>query len=555
MHKTLRLLLAVVVTAMVAPGAAHAAFSFTRTDVPLSAGPVSLAVGDVDGRDGPDVVATINAAPSKIAVLLNRGDGTFAGPTYYPACDGAFDTELGDVTTTGADLTPDGKLDVVTACLGAAPGRRPGRMAGDGAGGFGTTVIAPNLPIGQVNFTSDPIELAYIRKDGGPPVLAYTTDFFNLSTGERGEVACVSWDWVTNDCFNRPDYPAIGGPLIAGRLNGTARDQILTGGGKGFITYGIADGLPNGPGSIWSFSERDAGGAASWMRLADTDGDGHVDVIASRGDSLGGSFSIQHWGAGGIVDGPARTTTSVAGLEPTVVGDFDADGHPDVLGVTAYGRAVAYAGNGTDAFAAGQDVPLLGYHNPAYATVVQAEPADVDRDGRPDAVVADQLGLNIQILHNATPLAPKPAPIPIPPPAAPAGPGAAAPKPLLPLSGVKGIPASLTVGATAVLGLGTASNPPTASVDLTITVQGTGKAATTRTKTKTTRIGVARIVVPRGTTRKLRVTLNAAGRKLVKTRRSVKATLTVVATGADGTRATRQRPLTLRRQAVKRHKH
>ncbi len=326
----------------------------------MSAGPASLAIGDVDAKNGPDIVATLytDTGPTSIAVLLNNGDGTFADPVYHQTCDGATDTELGDVTTTGSDLVPDGKLDVVVACLRVLPGRRPGRMAGDGAGGFGAAVVSPGVIIGQVMFKTDPIELANVRKDGGPPVLVYQTDFYNPSTSEQGEVACVSWDWVTNDCFNRPDFPKISGPLISGRLNGTGRDQILTAGGKGFITYGIADGLPNGPSSIWSFSERDAGGEAAWMRLADTDGDGHLDVITSRGGSQGGSFSIQHWGATGIADGPAKTITSIEGLEPTVVADFNGDGHPDVLGVTAYGRAVAYAGDGTDNFAAGQDVPL-----------------------------------------------------------------------------------------------------------------------------------------------------------------------------------------------------
>jgi len=553
MPKTLRLLLAVSAILLVVPSAAHAAFSFTRTDVPLSGGPVSLAVGDVDNANGPDIVATIytNTGPSSIAVLLNRGDGTFAGPAYYAACDGAYDTELGDVTTTGSDLAQDGKLDVVTVCLRAAPGRRPGRMAGDGAGGFGATVISPNLPIGQTLFTNDPIELANVRKDGGPPLLVYMTDFFNLSTFEQGEVACVSWDWSTNDCFNRPGFPAVGGALISGRLNGTARDQILTGGGKGFITYGIADGLPNGPSSIWTFSERDAGGAASWMRLADTDGDGHVDVIASRGDSMGGSFSIQHWGAStGIVDGPAKNTTSVPGLEPTVVGDFDGDGHPDVLGITAYGRAVAYAGDGADNFGGAQDVPLLGYGNPSYATVVQAEPIDVDRNGVPDAVVADQLGANLQILRNTTPPAPKPVPVPTAPPPSPG------PKPVLPLSGIKGLPTTVILGSSALLGFGSASNPPTASVDLTLTVKATGKASAAGKKKqpKTTRIGFAHIVIPPGKTRKLQVKLSAGGRKLVKARGSLKATLTLAATGTDGSHATKTRTLTMKRAPVKRHK-
>ena len=106
-------------------------------------------------------------------MLLNKGDGTFADPAYHPTCDGATDTELGDVTTTGSDLVQDGKLDVVVACLRVLPGRRPGRMAGDGAGGFGAAVVSPGVVIGQVFFNDDPIELANVRKGGGPPLLVY----------------------------------------------------------------------------------------------------------------------------------------------------------------------------------------------------------------------------------------------------------------------------------------------------------------------------------------------------------------------------------------------
>ena len=185
--------------------------------------------------------------------------------------------------------------------------------------------------------------------------------------------------------------------------------------------------------------------------------------------------SASSTGATGIVDGPAKNTTSVAGLELTVVGDFDGDGHPDVLGVTAYGRAVAYAGDGTDNFGSGQDVPLLGYHNPSYAMVAQAEAAVLVRNGRPDVVVADQLGLNLQILHNTTPPAPKPVPV---------RPRRHRRPVRLPLSGIKGVPTTLTLGSSALLGFGSASNPPTAAVDLTLTVKATGKASAAKKKTR-----------------------------------------------------------------------
>ena len=76
-------------------------------------------------------------------------------------------------------------------------------------------------------------------------------------------------------------------------------------------------------------------------------------------------------------------------------------------------------------------------------------------------------------------------------------------------------------------------------MDLTLTVKAAGKASAAKKtrKPKTTRIGFAHIVIPPGRTRKLQVKLSAAGRKLVKARRSVKATLTLAATGTDGSHA------------------
>ena len=548
-------LLAALTIALAAPVTAHAGFSFSRTDIPLAGGPSSLAVADLDGRNGPDIVVTIYSL-SKIAVVLNNGDGTFGAPAYFAGCVGAYGTKIGDVTTTGSDLAQDGKPDVVTVC----DSRKVARMAGDGAGGFAAPTETPNAMVGQQLQFSDPIELANVRLGGGPPLLMVQSDYFN-SGSDQGKVLCASWDWVTTDCLNHPPYPRTGGAMTSGRLNGTARDQIIVGGGtKGIDVFGVADDVPNGSGtmSLWTASERDSGlpnpsFGRGFRRLADVDGDGHLDIVASDDvNGLSGTFGVQLWGAGGIADVPAVTHASGAGLGPVVVGDFSGDGHPDVLGVTAYGRALAHAGDGLGGFDAGTDVPLIGYKNPAFSSYVVAEPADVDCDGRPDAVISDNASAAIEVLHDTQ------APGPARCNTAAGGPGTT-PAPgtprripvVKPLGGIKGLPLSVRPGAAGSIGLGTASNPPTAVVDLTLTAIPAGAAAAK--KKKLTKLGAAHIVIPSGKTRKLTLKLNAAARNLLK-RGSVKARLTVVATGTDGKRATATRKLTLKRVAVRRRR-
>ena len=75
--------------------------SFVRTDIPVAAAPDSVAIGDLDGLHGKDIVFAL-WSPGSVGVMLNNGDGTFAAIQPYtagPQCAGlAVDITLGDVT-------------------------------------------------------------------------------------------------------------------------------------------------------------------------------------------------------------------------------------------------------------------------------------------------------------------------------------------------------------------------------------------------------------------------------------------------------------------------
>jgi hypothetical protein len=94
--------------------------------------------------------------------------------------------------------------------------------------------------------------------------------------------------------------------------------------------------------------------------------------------------------------------------------------------------------------------------------------------------------------------------------------------------------------------LGTATNPPTASVSLTLTVGG-AKAAAKR-KAKPVTVGKATVRIPAGKTRALKVKLNKKGQALLRRNRKLKVSLRIVATAPAGTSASRKRSLTIKRR-------
>ena len=512
------------------PSTASAAVGFQRTDLAAGGNALSVAIGDLDGVHGPDIVVALYDV-GKLSVRLNHGDGTFAAPVLVPAACGPVQVELSDVTTNGSDFARDGHLDAVVACLDTG---RVVRMAGDGAGGLAAPTQPGPPSNGAALVGSDFFVLARMRANDGPPLLLVRVPAPNFQ-----HVLCASYDWADLDpCLAPPAFPPIGGPLVGADVNGGGTDEVVTlGGAKGIAVFGIAD-VPN---TIFAWSDRDFGtfaGGSRALAVGDLEPDGHPDVVTGYGNSSGGGVNVLHGTAAGLPDLPAESFASVAGLNQLAIGDFDGDGRNDVLAATGYGRAVVHAGDGAGNVGPAQDVPLVGYQNPATATVVQLAVADLDGNGSRDAVVVDQVNQLVEILRNTTAAY-------VPPVGGGAGGGSSpvvtpgpAPKPkLAPLAGLTGLPVVAAAGANSIVRLGKAANPPTASVSLTLTA-------------RRARLGRATVTIPAGKTRPLRVKLNKKGRaRLHRSGGRLKVSLKIVATAPDGTTAHRRRSLTVKRES------
>ena len=167
---TLALLLAAALgTVSFGAPAQNASVNLVRTDIALAAAPESVAIGDLDGRNGKDILVALPAS-GNVGVLLNNGDGTFAPMQTYtagPACAGlAVDITLGDVTSPapGNRLLPDGNLDAYVACAPYVV-----RLTGDGTGAL-SNPEAINLGVAQYLGSGTLDMLALMRRPDGNPV-------------------------------------------------------------------------------------------------------------------------------------------------------------------------------------------------------------------------------------------------------------------------------------------------------------------------------------------------------------------------------------------------
>jgi hypothetical protein len=80
-----------------------------RRDYPTGAGPVSVAVGDLNGDGEPDL-ATANTDAGSVSVLLNGGDGSFRVSHEYATGERTASVGI-------ADLNGDGAADLVAAVV------------------------------------------------------------------------------------------------------------------------------------------------------------------------------------------------------------------------------------------------------------------------------------------------------------------------------------------------------------------------------------------------------------------------------------------------------
>ncbi len=276
--------------------------------------PYSLVAGDLDGDGDTDLAAAVLGAGA-IATLRNDGGAGFS-PGAGIALANAYRVSLGDVDG-------DGLLDAAVSHLGLANDFVTIAF-GDGGSGFASPIV-----LATASFTKES-DLADLDGDGAVDLVVANDGGIgsalevrrNVGGGAFGPPAFY-FAGFSSDTVEVGDLDGDGDRDLVVSRSDTASPslQVLLGAGDG--TFGAAVKIPS--------SQR-----AASIAIADLDGDGLVDLVAST--TVPSTDVVSYRGTGGGAFTPPSAFGAGNGPNGVAVADFDRDGAPDV--------AVACAGSG-----------------------------------------------------------------------------------------------------------------------------------------------------------------------------------------------------------------
>jgi VCBS repeat protein len=331
----------------------------------------SLSVGDADRNGTVDVAAG--------GLTLRRGAGTgFLGNPIAIGAVGAVDG------VASGDLNGDGWLDYAAIAPGAGPGdpRRLLRFLAVPGGGYIQEIAladagdATGISVANVN-GDGLLDVVLVRDESDPNVTV-------LLGGLPGSDELAS---------------GIGSPrsVAAGDLTGDGRPEIVVAGEQAGISVLRNEG--GGAFSPGDLQPTGAAGVARHIALAQIDGDGRLDLLAS--DS--GAATLRPLlgdGNGNLAPLGARPTGLPGTSASVAAGDVNGDGVTDALAGGDDGFAVLL-GDGGGAFAAAPGSPFPT-HAPTGDLVQDLVAVDMNRDGQPDVVTANRGGSVSVLLNDET---------------------------------------------------------------------------------------------------------------------------------------------------------
>jgi hypothetical protein len=381
-----------------APGASTVSFAAARSFAAAPNVPWSVAVADVNGDGRPDLVVgngEVETGGSTVSVLLNITEPGATTPSFAPRRVFAVGQEPRFVAA--ADLNGDGRPDLV-AFNGS---ENLSVLLDTTVPGATTPSFAPQEEFDSGGGAFQPA-IADLNGDGRPDLVTGRSMSVLLNTTAAPTAAAPSFS-------ARSASPAGSTPWSAttADLNGDGRPDVVTvdhGAGAVSVLLDATEPGATAPG----FSARQgfpAGVKPDSVATADLNGDGRPDLVAA--DEGAGTVSVmlnETSPSASSASLAAPVGFAVAGADPSSVttADVNGDGRPDLIATNSGAGTVSVlldttAPGATTPSFAGQQEFATGDTTPESVTT-----ADLNGDGRPDLVVADGGGDTVSVLLNTT---------------------------------------------------------------------------------------------------------------------------------------------------------
>jgi hypothetical protein len=352
-------------------------FALAR-NYPTGLGPVSVAIGNLNGDGKPDL-ATANLEANTVSVLLNRGHGRFErGPDYRAGGD-PRSVAIGD-------LNGDRKRDLMTV---NADANTASVLLNKGHGSFQPRHDYPTGP-GPLS-----IAIGDLNGDGKP----------DLATANRTETVSVLLNKGNGSFQLRRDYPTGLGPVSVaiGDLNGDGKPDIAT---ANFDANTVSVLLNRGERSFQRKRDYATGRRPTSVAIGNLNGDGKLDLATANLDANTVSVLLNR-GHGRF----ERRHDYRAGGDPrsVAIGDLNGDRKRDLVTVNADANTASGLLNRGGSFQPGRD-HVTG-RRPVSVAI-----GDLNGDGRPDLVTANLDARTVSVIDLVVSRGRKHQPGPPPPP-------------------------------------------------------------------------------------------------------------------------------------------
>jgi len=353
--------------------------SFTGpTNIRTGDGPVSVAAGDFNGDQDPDL-AVANEYSDNISVLLGGAGGTFGAATNFPTGFLTF-----PFSVAAADFNADQDPDLAVASIFTG---NVYVLLGGAGGTFGAPVAFPAgdapyaVAVGEFNGDNDP-DLAVANQLLGNPVGTVSV-LLGGAGGSFGAPATYTTG-AGPSSVAVADFNADQRPDLATANQDAGTVSVRLGGAGG--TFG---GLTNFP----------AGVDPTSVVAADFNGDNDPDLAVT--DYSLGRVLVLVGGANGTF-GAATQVSSIVGSGPiaAAVGDLNGDQDPDLVIANQLLTNVSVLVGGANASFSAPSNFKTGFSTLPGPSSIAVR--DFDGDGKPDLAVANVNDDNVSVLLNNT---------------------------------------------------------------------------------------------------------------------------------------------------------